>query len=80
MHVKLIRPAGFHVANSDEVKKNEVAIHTLPHLKYVRLVSVRPSHLLFKIHLDCFACFQVSLYLQWRVNSHDKKKMNDGGS
>jgi len=28
----------------------EVTIHTLPHLKCIRLVSVRSSHLPFKMH------------------------------
>jgi len=29
---------------------NEVTIHTLPHLKVITLVSVRSSHLPFKMH------------------------------
>ena len=48
----------------------EVAFHTLPKLKFIGLEHVRSSHLPLKI--PRFTCVQVSLCLQWRVNSHDR--------
>jgi len=41
----------------------DMAIYTLPHMKCVRLVSVRPSYLPFNMHLDYFPCVQDSLVL-----------------
>jgi len=37
-----------HLKLRDALKKYEVTIHKLPHLKYISLVSVRSSHLPFK--------------------------------
>ena len=41
---------------------NEVTIHTLPHLKCIRLVSRRSSHLPFKMHQVVFRAFKFPLY------------------
>ena len=40
----------------------KVTIHTLPHSKYIRLVSVRSSHLPFKMHEVGFRAFKSRLY------------------
>jgi len=50
----------------DDVKRTllfyEVTIHTLPCLKSTRLVSVRSSHLPFKMHYVWFREFKSPLY------------------
>jgi len=40
----------------------EVTIHTLLHLKYIGLVSVRSSHLPFKMHQVGFRAFKCPFY------------------
>ena len=35
---------------NEDTKNNEVVIHTLPHLKCIRLVPVGSSHLQFEMH------------------------------
>jgi len=42
-----------------------------PHIKCIRLGSVRSSHLPFENALGWLTCVQVSLYLLWLANSHD---------
>jgi len=49
----------------------EVTIHTLPYLKCTRLVSVRSSHLSFKIHSACFCAFKSPLFSHRRENRTD---------
>jgi len=44
-----------------KIMKRSLSIHALPHLKYVRLVSVRSSHLPLKMHLVGFCCVQDSI-------------------
>jgi len=46
----------------------EMTIHTLPHLKYTKLVSVRSSHLPFKMHSVGFQTFKSPLYYHKRAN------------
>jgi len=53
--------------------KNEVTIHTLPHLKCIRLVSVRSSHLPFKMLSVGFRAFKSPLYWHRRANRTDLK-------
>jgi len=53
---------------------NEVTIHTLPHLKCIMLVSVRPSHLPFKIiHYVGFRAFLSPMYQHRRANRTNQK-------
>jgi len=42
--------------------KDEVTIHTLPHLKCIKLLSVRSSHLPLKLRLVGFRAFKSPLY------------------
>jgi len=49
-----------------------VTIHTLPHLKCAKLVSVRSSHLLFKMQTVVSDAFKSPLYQHRRANRTDK--------
>ena len=53
------------------IKNYEVTIHTLPHLKGIRLVSMRSSHLPLKMHLVGFRAFNSPLHQRRRTNWTD---------
>jgi len=55
------------------VIQNQVTIHSLPHLECIRLVSVRSSHLRFKMHQVSFPAFKSRLYERRRANRTDRK-------
>ena len=52
----------------------EVTIHTLTLLKCTIMVTVRSSHIPFKMHLVVFSAFKSSLYSHRRANSTDLSK------
>jgi len=51
---------------------NEVTIHTLPHFKCIRLISMRSSNLPFKMHYVGFRAFKSALYYHRRANRTDR--------
>jgi len=64
------------VTDTDIFKNNEVSIHTLPHIKRSRLVSMRSNHLPFKMYQVGFRAFKFPLYLHRRANRTDQKYQN----